>query len=158
MFDDIKADFNRYCQVDYCISAEKCKNKMRVWFNGYGLQALAAQRLYRWSLQKTNIILLICKLPLIPISFFLHKIMGLLYDIKISPHAIIGSGCYIGHFGGIRIRRCQIGKCCNINHQVKIGSFLHEDSDKQVSIGDRVWIGAHSNSVANTYLFVGIFM
>jgi serine O-acetyltransferase len=88
---------------------------------------------------------------LIPISFFLYEIFSRLYDIKISGHAVIGAGCYIGHFGGIRIGRCQIGKQCNVNHQVKIGGFSHKDSNKSVMIDDHVWIGAHSkimNSVS----------
>lgn len=156
MFNDVKADFNRFCQVDYGVSAENCKNKMRVCFNSYGLQVLAAHRLYRWILQKTNIILLICKLPLIPICFFLYKIAGKLYDIKISPQALIGPGCYIGHFGGIRIGRCQIGKLCNINHQVKIGCFSHEDSGKQVVIAERVWIGAHSKIMKGVHIGGGV--
>lgn len=144
MFKDIKADFSRYCQVDHGRSGEKFKRKMRVWFNSYGLQVLAVQRFYRWSLQRDSIMSMICKLPLISIGFVLHKLVGKLYDIKISRHAIIGPGCYVGHFGGIRIGRCQIGKLCNINHQVKIGGFFNDDPEKQVAIGERVWIGAHS--------------
>lgn len=156
MINDVKADFNRYCQVDSGLSAMNYKNILKVWFSAYGLQVLAAQRFYLWTLQKTNIIAMICKLPLIPISFFLYKIAEQLYDIKISPHALIGPGCYIGHFGGIRIGRCQIGKLCNINHQVKIGSFSHEDSDKQVMIAERVWIGAHSKIIKGVIIGSGV--
>ncbi len=156
MFDNTKADFNRYCLVVHGGTVIDAKKKIRLWFYSYGLQVLTAQRLYRWTLQKTNTILQIYKLPLIPISFFLHKVFGRLYDIKISPHAVIEAGCYIGHFGGIRIGRCQIGKNCNINHQVKIGSFSHENSNKPVLIADQVWIGAHSKIMKGAHIGKGV--
>ncbi len=155
MFDHIRADFTRCCQVDYGVSDGNCKKKMRVWFNGYGLQALTAYRFHRWSLYGTNFFIRLCKMPLVAASFLLHKIAGQMYDIRISPQAIIGLGCYIGHFGGIRIGRCRIGKLCNINHQVEIG-MGSVTSGGQVEIGDQVWIGAHSKILDGVCLGTGV--
>lgn len=142
MINDIKADLARYCQIESGSAELSFFRQIRVWLQGYGLQALAVHRFYRWSLQGDDVLIKVCKAPLLAVAFLCHIIIGKLYDIHVSPHAQIGQGCYIGHFGGIHIGRCHIGELCNINHQVTI-----EDSDDivhQVVIGDRVWIGAHS--------------
>lgn len=144
MFDAINADFERYCRMSYGRSDVTLGNRLRIWFCSYGLHALVAHRFYHWSLQKANFPITIGKFALIPIIFIISKIVEQFYDIKISPHATIGPGCYIGHFGGIRIGKCQIGKFCNINHQVKIADYSEENPERQVVVADRVWIGAHS--------------
>ncbi len=144
MINDVKADFVRYCQIESGSTTMSFFKKLRVWSQGYGLQVLATQRFYRWSLQGQNALVKACKFPVICVSFLLYKITGKLYDIAISHHAQIGPGCYIGHFGGIRIGPCHIGKLCNINHQVTIGDFVYGESIKHIVIGERVWIGAHS--------------
>lgn len=144
MFNSVRADFVRYCQVDGAGTDISFLKKLRVWFSGYGLQVLTAQRFYRWSLQGKSGLVKAIKFPLMCISFILYKIVENLYDIRISRHAQIEPGCYIGHFGGIRIGRCYMGRLCNINHQVKIGACVQGEYTKQTVLGDRVWVGAHS--------------
>lgn len=61
------------------------------------------------------------------------------YGIRLALSAEIGPGFYIGHFGGIEIVNCEIGRCCSISQQVKIGSSVILPGPK---LGDRVWVGA----------------
>ncbi|MBN1186576.1 MAG: hypothetical protein JXB49_30145 [Bacteroidales bacterium] len=58
------------------------------------------------------------------------------YGINIDKEASIGEGLYIGHFGGIYVGRCSIGKTCSIHQQTRI--------EDEVQIGNNVWIGGHS--------------
>ena len=59
------------------------------------------------------------------------------------PHVTqIGSGFYIGHFGGIVIHEdCKIGKNCNISQGVTIGQANCGERAGCPVIGDNVYIG-----------------
>lgn len=70
--------------------------------------------------------------------------------IEIDPHAHIGSGLFINHFGSIIITSATIGENCNIAQNVTIGMSSKADlweiegsgvRDTPV-LGDRVWIGS----------------
>ena len=62
--------------------------------------------------------------------------------IAISFVSEIGSGFYIGHFGGIVVYpQCQIGKNCNLSQGVTLG-ITHRGKNKGYpTIGDNVYIG-----------------
>lgn len=47
---------------------------------------------------------------------------------------------YVGHFGGISIGYCKIGKNCNINQHLQLGTFPELfDPSLRVAIADNVW-------------------
>lgn len=59
-----------------------------------------------------------------------------MYGIHIDRNAVIAEGLYIGHFGGVVIANCHIGKNCNVHQHVKIGD--------DCILGDNIWVGAHA--------------
>lgn len=62
--------------------------------------------------------------------------------ISIPIETSIGSGFYIGHFGGIVVNgECEIGKNCNISHGVTLGQANRGRSKGCPVIGDNVYIG-----------------
>src|ERR1022692_4604176 len=61
------------------------------------------------------------------------------YKLGISiPHTTqIGSGFYIGHFGGIVVNhKCIIGKNCNISHGVTLGQSNRGGNKGSPIVGD----------------------
>lgn len=71
-------------------------------------------------------------------------LIRLMYRFGISvPHCTrIGSGFYIGHFGGIFVSpHCVIGKNCNISHDVTVGKGNRgKYAGNGAIIGDNVYI------------------
>ncbi len=68
----------------------------------------------------------------------------LTYKFGISiPHTTqIGSGFYIGHFGGIVVNpKSIIGKNCNVSHGVTLGKGNRGKNKGYPTIGDNVYIG-----------------
>lgn len=64
------------------------------------------------------------------------------YGIEISPKTEIGTGFYIGHFGGIIVNsEAKIGKNCNISHGVTIGLANRGTNKGVATIGENVYIG-----------------
>ncbi len=64
------------------------------------------------------------------------------FGISIPPETEIGSGFYIGHFGGIVVNeRSVIGKNCNISHGVTLGEANRGRNQGCPRIGDNVYIG-----------------
>ena len=62
--------------------------------------------------------------------------------ISIPYHTKIGSGFYIGHFGGIIVHPdVTIGKNCNLSHGVTIGQTNRGKNKGVPSIQDNVYIG-----------------
>ena len=64
------------------------------------------------------------------------------YGISIHFNTKIGSGFYIGHFGGIVINdESIIGKNCNISHGVTLGQANRGQYKGSPILGDHVYIG-----------------
>jgi serine O-acetyltransferase len=64
------------------------------------------------------------------------------FGISIPFETRIGSGFYIGHFGGIVVNEhCVIGKNCNISHGVTLGVSNRGAMQGCPVIGDNVYIG-----------------
>ena len=62
--------------------------------------------------------------------------------ISIAPSTKIGSGFYIGHFGGIVVNgKSVIGKNCNISHGVTLGQANRGKNIGCPTLGDNVYIG-----------------
>jgi serine O-acetyltransferase len=66
--------------------------------------------------------------------------MGAGYGIRLSLSANIGSGFYMGHFGGIELSNCVLGPGCSVGEMTTISSAAPL---RGPTIGARVWIGGH---------------
>ena len=72
------------------------------------------------------------------------------YGIDISYQTKIGSGFYIGHFGGVVVHpQVVIGKNCNISHQVTLGIANRGVRKGCPVIGDNVYIGPGAKVIGN---------
>lgn len=77
-----------------------------------------------------------------PIAKIILKRLKYKLGISINPFTEIGSGFYIGHFGGIFIHGGSvIGKNCNISQDVTIGQKNRGQFKGYPVIGDNVYIG-----------------
>jgi len=75
------------------------------------------------------------------------------YGISISYQTHIGSGLYIGHFGGIVVNQnAIIGKNCNISHQVTLGKANRGQRKGYPVIGDNVYIGPGAKVIGNVHV------
>ena len=64
------------------------------------------------------------------------------FGISVPFETQIGSGFYIGHFGGIVVNEnCVIGKNCNISHGVTLGEANRGKYKGCPVLGDNVYIG-----------------
>ncbi|HAX95805.1 MAG TPA: serine acetyltransferase [Prolixibacteraceae bacterium] len=85
--------------------------------------------------------------PLLWLILHHHEIK---YGISISYKTQIGSGFYIGHFGGIIVNHnAVIGKNCNISHQVTLGVANRGVRKGYPVIGDNVYIGPGAKIIGN---------
>jgi len=90
-------------------------------------------------------------------NWFLYFIFRILlgrcmikYGIEIFVDTSIGRGLYIGHWGGIFVNaQAIIGENCNINQGVTIGQTNRGKRKGCPTIGNYVWMGAHSVIVGN---------
>ncbi len=111
-----------------------------------GFQAVAVYRLGRWLRE--------CRrrpagwplVVLTPLFWLLQGFVRCAYDIHLDQGADLGAGLYIGHFGGIYLASCRLGRHCAIQQEVRIHP-AEGDAGNGPEIGDRVWIGAHATIV-----------
>ena len=76
------------------------------------------------------------------------------YGIDISRDARIGSGLYIGHFGGIFVNQgVVIGDNCNLSQGVTLGQLNRGDKAGCPTIGNDVYIAPGAKIVGR--IFVG---
>jgi serine O-acetyltransferase len=72
------------------------------------------------------------------------------FGISISHRVKIGSGFYIGHFGGIVISpNVTIGKNCNISQGVTIGNVNRGVNKGVPVLGNNVYIGPGAKIIGN---------
>lgn len=108
----------------------------------YGLQALAAYRLGRWLRRRAA-------RPawwlVLPFGWALYAVARCYtrhaLGIRLDLSADIGPGLYVGHFGGIVLRRCRLGANCSISQSCRIEP---DGTGAGPVLGDRVWVGAHA--------------
>jgi serine O-acetyltransferase len=75
------------------------------------------------------------------------------YGISISYRTQIGSGFYIGHFGGIVVNQNTIiGKNCNISQQVTLGVANRGERKGYPVIGDNVYIGPGAKVIGKVHV------
>jgi serine O-acetyltransferase len=84
------------------------------------------------------------------LTAFLQKLVEIVTGICIPRECNIGEGLYIGHFGSIILPRWgRIGHNCNIGQNITIGIAVKGTKRWAPTIGNRVFIGAHSVIVGN---------
>lgn len=127
----VRSDFYRY------MGAPRFSQILKHWFLTPGLKYTFFMRLCRYLRGK----------PLKAFGLFvvlqviLHH-YRIRFGIDIPDTTDIGSGFYIGHFGGIVVNsRSVIGKNCNISHGVTIGQLNRGKRAGCPVIGDNVFIG-----------------
>lgn len=82
------------------------------------------------------------KYTVYPIARFMLRHLTYKFGISILPSTEIGSGFYIGHFGGIVINEMSvIGKNCNISHGVTLGQANRGKNEGYPTLGDNIYIG-----------------
>lgn len=102
-----------------------------------GVQAVVVFRFGQWVHLQPKFLRMFMK----PIYMVMNGIIQIMWGIEIQHSAKIGSGFYIGHFGGITISGgAIIGKCCNISQNVTIGVSGQGEKRGVPIIGDNVYI------------------
>jgi len=82
------------------------------------------------------------KYTLYPFARLMHGHLTYKLGISIPPSTVIGSGFYIGHFGGIVVSgKSTIGRNCNISQGVTIGRANRGRNKGYPVLGDDVYIG-----------------
>ena len=77
-------------------------------------------------------------------GYRLYK-MSIKYGFQISPHASLGRGIYIGHFGTLVIgNEVSVGNNVNFGVNVVVGRQNRGEKMGSPTIGDNVWIGSGS--------------
>ncbi|MFU8790015.1 MAG: serine O-acetyltransferase [Methylobacter sp.] len=142
MFEHIRADTMRVHRKENAFNLP-----YSLWIN-YGLRALVIYRFGHWlgRMQKQTLGWLIAWL-FYPVYWLLSAFVRKAYGINLAQNAEIAPGFYINHFGGIEVKNCRIGSCCNIQQQVKLGS--DGGSNGGLVIGEGVYIGAHARIYAD---------
>ncbi|HEY6863805.1 MAG TPA: DapH/DapD/GlmU-related protein [Burkholderiales bacterium] len=80
----------------------------------------------------------------------LQKTVEIVTGICIPRECNIGEGFYIGHYGTIILPRFgRIGHNCNVGQNVTIGIVVKGAKRWTPTIGNRVFIGAHSVIIGN---------
>ena len=88
---------------------------------------------------KSNTLL---KYTLYPFARLMHGHLTYKLGISIPAQTSIGSGFYIGHFGGIVVsHKATIGKNCNISQGVTIGRTNRGSNKGYPVLGDNIYIG-----------------
>jgi serine O-acetyltransferase len=144
----IRSDANRCIYSLFGDSKVTVTGIMRVWLLFPGLWAMILYRLthhfyYHFKPRALG------KALYAPM-FVISHLSGIVLGIEITPHARIGYGFFVNHFGGIHIAEVGIGENCNISHGVTIGNSSRV-ADTTLSagpqtldsptLGDRVWVG-----------------
>ncbi len=102
-------------------------------------------RLYGWA--RCNRVAAIGLRQLLVVA--LHH-YSLRFGIDISRDAKIGSGLYIGHFGGIFVNQgVEIGNNCNISQGVTLGQLNRGDRTGCPVIGNNVYIAPGAKIIGN---------
>jgi serine O-acetyltransferase len=102
-----------------------------------GVQAAIVFRFGHWVHLQPKLLRILLK----PVYMLLNALIQILWGIEIQYSARIGSGLYIGHFGGITISgEAVIGKFCNISQNVTIGISGQGEKRGVPIIGDHVYI------------------
>jgi serine O-acetyltransferase len=80
-----------------------------------------------------------------PFAALAQKLVEIVTGISIPPRCEIGDGLYIGHYGSIILSpEARIGHNCSLAQNVTIGVAGGGEGRGAPTVGNRVFIGAHS--------------
>jgi serine O-acetyltransferase len=83
------------------------------------------------------------KYPVYPFAKLMLHHLTYRLGITIRLSAEIGSGFYLGHFGGVHIgQKAVIGKNCDIAHEVTLGVAGLGKKRGYPTLGDNIYVGA----------------
>jgi len=134
LWTDIAADIDRFRITDH----------RSVWTMPLMCPAMLSCVMYRfqhavWSYHgRFRLLVPILKAVLMILGRFVEIYTG----IWISPLAEIGSGLYIGHFGGVIVGEIKMGSNCNLSPGVVLGQAVRGPKQGRPTIGNRVYIAA----------------
>ena len=94
-----------------------------------------------------------CQLGVRQMSVLLLHRYSIRFGIDISRDARIGSGLYIGHFGGIVVNAAVvIGDNCNLSQGVTLGQVNRGPKAGCPTIGDNVYIGPGAKIIGRIHV------
>lgn len=152
-FGFVRRDVARYFALDSRDGSPSLFEKIRIFFDSPGLQAMLVYRFGAWV--NRSIRFRLVRYPLKFLHYVLQKLCVIFWGIYIDDGARIGPGLYIGHFGGIIIGPVQLGRDCNIAHQVTMGQRADGLPGVPI-IGDRVWVGVGALIFGNVRIGDGV--
>ncbi len=135
MFDDLRADLNRFTALSNLSGLAKWKSLLET----QGVWAVSVYRFGRWVYgDAPRPVAIPCK----AIYQVAHKLIEITTGINVPASAQIGRGLYIGHFGGIVVHsRAVLGENCSLSQGVTIG-VLGGAREGVPRIGNDVYLGA----------------
>jgi serine O-acetyltransferase len=129
----IGGDFRRYL-----VTGDK---PLRTLFLSQGFWASCVYRISRAALRGPGPVRRVAA----PIAALAQKLVEIVTGISIPPACEIGDGIYIGHYGSIILPAGgRIGHNCSLAQNVTIGPAPGVNARGVPTIGNRVFIGAHS--------------
>lgn len=138
--DDLRLDLDRFGTVG---RGRSFGDRLRIVLTTEQVWVIATYRLTRWAMHE-------CRVPVVrtvllgAFKLHLHFLRALLH-IWLDPHARIGGGLYINHFGTIWVNPgVVIGKFCNLRHGVTIGLGGTGEGRGVPTLGDRVNLGPYA--------------
>lgn len=145
-------DAARYFSLDSKDGSPSLFEKIRIFCDSPGFQTVVVYRFGAWA---NRIQFRPFRLPFKILHYLLQKLCIICWGIYIDEGARIGPGLYIGHFGGVILGPIEVGRDCNIAHQVTIGRRVDSVPGTPV-IGDRVWIGVGAVIFGNVRIGDGV--
>lgn len=119
---------------------------LRTLFLSQGFWASCVYRASRAAVQRGGIVAALAR-PFVAVA---QKVMEILTGISLPPQCEIGDGLYIGHYGSIIVSpQARIGHNCSLAQNVTIGEAPSSEGRGAPTIGNRVFIGAHSVMVGS---------
>ena len=129
----ISCDFRRYR-----VTADPA---LRTIFLTQGFWASSVYRISRAALERGRVLAWLAR----PIAAVAQKLVEMATGISLPPQCEIGDGLYIGHYGSIILAPdARIGHNCSLAQNVTIGVAGGAEGRGAPTIGNRVFIGAHS--------------
>ena len=114
---------------------------LRTLFLSQGFWATCVYRIARAAWQRGGLLGWMSR-PFIALA---QKFTEILTGISLPPECEIGDGLYIGHFGSIILSpQARIGHNCSLAQNVTIGIAPSREGRGAPTIGNRVFIAAHS--------------
>jgi serine O-acetyltransferase len=127
----------RHIYLDYRRYRVTADAALRTLFLTQGFWASSIYRMARAALRRSPLVA--------PLVLTAQKLVEIVTGISIPPQCEIGDGLYIGHYGSIIVApEARIGHNVSLAQSVTIGVAGGGDDRGAPTIGNRVFIGAHS--------------